>query len=88
MCKINYILISENGNHKPNDPRLHDLRHYHIVKGNPSNEASRIKLIEQLVQLRRHHPDAQILSLSEIDGHHIYPSEAMNQLRRELSDHS
>ena len=43
-------------------------------------------LIDLLVELRSHFPEAKILSTSEIDGKSIHPSESMNQLRLELSD--
>lgn len=43
-------------------------------------------LIDLLVELRSHFPEAKILSTSEIDGKFIRPSDAMNHLRRELSD--
>ena len=43
-------------------------------------------LIDLLVELRSHFPEAKILSTSEIDGKSILPSEAMNQLRLQLSD--
>ncbi len=45
-----------------------------------------------LVDLRQHFPDAKILGVSEIDGRELYckniiVSDAMNVLRRELSDY-
>lgn len=43
-------------------------------------------LVELLVDLRSHFPEAKILSTSEIDGKSILPSDAMNQLRLQLSD--
>lgn len=43
-------------------------------------------LVELLVDLRSHFPEAKILSTFEIDGKTIRPSEAMNQLRLQLSD--
>lgn len=43
-------------------------------------------LIDLLVDLRSHFPEAKILGTSEIDGKTIRPSEAMNQLRLQLSD--
>ena len=48
-------------------------------------------LISLLVELRRHFPEAKILGVSEIDGRELYckniiVSDAMNVLRRELSD--
>ena len=49
-------------------------------------------LISLLVELRRHFPDAKILGLSEIDSkephsRNIIVSDAMNVLRRKLSDY-
>ena len=43
-------------------------------------------LVELLVDLRSHFPEAKILTTSEIDGKSIHPSDAMNRLRLELSD--
>lgn len=52
----------------------------------------RAALINLLVKLRKQYPDAKILGLSEIDGRELYSkniivSDAMNLLRRELSDY-
>ena len=57
-----------------------------------SNLKQRQALISLLVELRRHFPDAKILGVSEIDGRELYckniiVSDAMNVLRRELSDY-
>ena len=54
--------------------------------------AQRAALLQLLVHLRQHFPDAKILGVSEIDGREIYckniiVSDAMNLLRRELSDY-
>lgn len=51
----------------------------------------RAALIRLLVRLRSHFPEAKILGVSEIDGRELYSrniivSEAMNVLRRELSE--
>lgn len=43
-------------------------------------------LVDLIVDLRSHFPEAKILTTSEIDGKTIRPSDAMNQLRLELSD--
>ena len=43
-------------------------------------------LVELLIDLRSHFPEAKILTTSEIDGKSILPSDAMNRLRLELSD--
>lgn len=59
----------------------------HCVELNCGN---RSVLIEKLVKLRRHYPDAPILGVSELDtstSHApIRVNPEMNQLRRELSD--
>ena len=54
-------------------------------------KAQRAALLQLLVDLRQHFPDAKILGVSEIDGRELYckniiVSDAMNVLRRELSD--
>lgn len=51
----------------------------------------RAALINLLVKLRKQYPDAKILGVSEIDGRELYckniiVSDAMNVLRRELSE--
>ena len=51
----------------------------------------RTALLDLLVELRQHFPDAKILGVSELDGRELYckniiVSDAMNVLRRELSD--
>jgi hypothetical protein len=43
-------------------------------------------LIDELCRLRERYPEAKILGVSEIDGRKIRPSEAMNRLRREMSE--
>ena len=54
--------------------------------GTLSNPLLRAVLIDLIVDLRSHFPDAKILSVSEIDGKDIRPSAKMNRLRRKLSD--
>lgn len=87
MKQIKYILINETGSNEAaraiSDSRLSEFRHHIIVN---AKRLSRGELIDRLVSLRRQHPDAKILGVSEIDGERICPSEAMNSLRRELSD--
>lgn len=51
----------------------------------------RAALLQLLVKLRQHFPDAKILGLSELDGRELYcknviVSDAMNLLRNELSE--
>lgn len=53
--------------------------------------AQRAALLQLLVHLRKHFPEAKILGVSEIDGRELYckniiVSDAMNVLRRELSE--
>jgi len=48
--------------------------------------SQRKSLTDLLAELRSHFPEAKILSTSEIDGKFIHPSDAMNLLRRELSE--
>lgn len=51
-----------------------------------SNHSQLSSLVDLIVDLRSHFPEAKILGTSEIDGKTIRPSEAMNRLRLELSD--
>ena len=66
---------------------LPHLRHHLVVNGDLRSEEARAELIDRLVQLRHHYPKAQILGMSEIHGRDIHASDAMNQLRRALSDY-
>ena len=90
MQRIDYILVNEseakNSGRVSQHINLRDLRHYHIVNGSLFNPTSRAELIQRLVNLRRHFPNAKIFSISEINGKNIHPSVEMNQLRREMSD--
>ena len=91
MKTVKYILVNETGSETAvraiRNSRVSEFRH-HIVVNKPG--LSHGELIDQLCKLRRHWPDAKILGVSELDtsGSHapIRVSEAMNQLRRELSD--
>lgn len=51
-----------------------------------TGSSARQRLIEELVRLRKQHPDAKILGISELGKYCVHPSEKMNYLRRELSD--
>lgn len=64
------------------DRRDYDAHSVGILAQGEEREA----LIDLLVELRSHFPEAQILGTREIDGKNIHPIETMNQLRRELSD--
>jgi len=90
MKQVKYILVNETdrkNHHRVSDnPYVRDLRHYHIVDGDLTSSLSRAELVRVLVELRRHFPDAKILGVSEIGDHCIIVSDAMNALRRELSD--
>ena len=86
MKTVNYILVNENAcqnvDRLVRDSFVSDLRQCHVIEPG----LTRGELIDRLVRLRRHHPDAKILGLSELGPHCVHPSEAMNALRRELSD--
>ena len=86
MKQVKYIFVNEKYSQDAariiRNNNVRDFR-YNIV----CESKSRNELIKQLVDLRRHYPNAKILGISEIDGKNIRPSEAMNQLRRELSDY-
>ena len=86
MKPIKYILVNENACQNADrlvrDSFVSDLRQCLVVEPG----LTRGELIGRLVRLRRHHPDAPILGLSELAPHCVHPSEAMNLLRRELSD--
>ena len=91
MKIVKYILVNETGSESAvraiHNSRVSDFRHSIIVNG---KKRSHQQLIDQLVEFRRQYPDAKILGVSEIDPSATYApirvSEAMNQLRRELSE--
>ena len=86
MKQIKFILVNEIDSQDAacivRDSFVSDLRQCHVVESG----LSRGELIQRLDRLRRHHPDAKILGLSELGSHCVRPSEAMNALRRELSE--
>ena len=95
MKQINYILINEtrstivvsNLNNSPvSDLRLHSIVIEAETKWQIPGSKSRSELINKILGLRRHYPEAKILGISEIDGRYIHPSDSMNQLRFELSN--
>ena len=59
------------------------------IKYNGSLTDPRLRplLIDLLLDLREHYPDAKILAKDEYDRWHIKVRDDMNQLRRELSDY-
>ena len=57
------------------------------LAGSKFHESScRSSLIDLLVELRNHFPDAMIFGIREIGNYFIKVSDEMNQLRLELSD--
>ena len=70
------------------------LPHAWLIDPNTSCKSvmqQRSALLQLLVHLRKHFPEAKILGVSEIDGRELYckniiVSDAMNQIRRELSE--
>ncbi len=90
MEKVKYILVNEKSTANPqcvsHAHHLRDIGHYHIVDGDIRHPKERSELVKQLASLRQHYPNAKILGISEVDGRHLRPSEAMNAIRRELSD--
>ena len=86
MRIINYILINEdeskNVAYAIRNCYLLDIRYHCII----DPKVSRRQLIKRLVRLRLFHPDAKILGISELGIGCVHPSEAMNQLRKELSE--
>lgn len=57
------------------------------INGSLSDPILRSLLIDLLLDLREHFPDAQILAKDEYDRWHINVRYDMNDLRRELSDY-
>lgn len=90
MTQIKYILIQETDSKRAartiRSSNLPDIKQHLIVAGSLHNDSARSLLIAKLVALRHHHPDAKILGLSELAEKRIKPTDAMNHLRRELSD--
>lgn len=98
MKQVNYILVNETGRKNAVcDITYRDLPNvgYCIecfaVQGfKVQGSRERAKLINELCRLRRHWPEAPILGMSELDtsSKHapVRVSDAMNALRRELSD--
>ena len=88
MKQIKFILLNETSSPSPTPATLGrlapDFRHSHVVD---AAGLSRSDLIKVLLLARSHYPEAKILSLSEIAGGKIHPSDSMNQLRKELSDY-
>ena len=98
MKQVKYILVNETVCKNAHcDVTYRDVPHighcaecFAVPGFKVQGSRERQVLIDQLCKLRRHWPEAKILGVSELDtsGSHapIRVSEAMNQLRRELSD--
>lgn len=98
MKQVKYILVNETRSHKPvGDGQYRDVPHVgHCIVCDASSKfkvagsKERAALVSELCRLRRQWPEAPILGVSELDTSSKYApvrvSEAMNQLRRELSE--
>ena len=98
MKLVKYILINENHNEDAvlairNSP-VSDFRHSHIIS---AAGLTHPELISVLLFARKQWPSVKILGISElgldirdhriVSHGHLCPSDAMNTLRRELSDY-
>ena len=97
MRSIKYILVNESYSEDAviaiRNSRVSDFRHSHIIS---AAGLTRPHLISVLVLARKQWPAAKILGISELglevrDGRilssgRLCPSDAMNSIRRELSD--
>ena len=98
MKTVNYILVNEKASKNTQcDITYRDVPKIgHCVVCDASSKfkvpgsSERAALIGTLVKLRKHWPEAHILGMSELDtsSKHapVRVSEAMNQLRRQMSD--
>ena len=94
MQTVKFILVCEAGTqnaaHRINNCHLPDIGQHVIVNGSGHTDITDIKqckaLLRELCELRQHHPEARILGISELGAYSVHPSEAMNRLRRQLSD--
>ena len=99
MRTIKYILVNESYSQDTvlaiRNSRVSDFRHSHIIS---AAGLSRPELISVLLLARKQWPSAKILGVSEIGfgtlnfepgtRGAIRPSDAMNSIRRELSNYS
>ena len=97
MRNIKYILVNESYSEDAvlaiRNSRVSDFRHSHIIN---TADLTRPELISVLLLARKQWPAAKILGISElglevrdrriISSGHICPSDAMNQIRRTLSE--
>ena len=94
MQTVNYILVNEAGTQNAariiNGCHLPDIGHRVICdagsKFQVSGSSERNALIKKLCHLRKQHPEAKILGISELEDYCVHPSERMNQIRRAMSD--
>ena len=98
MRSIKYILVNESYLEDAvlaiRNSRVSDFRHSHIIS---AAGLSHPELISVLLLARKQWPSAKILGISELglevrDGRivssgRLCPSDAMNEIRRELSDY-
>lgn len=92
MQQINYILVNESGSEKAaraiSGSKVSDYSHHSIIVN--TKGLTREALIDELEELRSHHPDAKILGISEVDIHFAHApikvNPWMNELRLELSE--
>ena len=98
MKQVNYILVNEKASKNAqcdityrDVPNIGHCAECFAVPGfKVQGSRERAMLLDELVRLRRKWPEAPILGISELDtsSKHapVRVSEAMNALRRELSD--
>lgn len=97
MQTVKYILVCEAGtqNAAPhiNNCHLPDIGQHVVVNSSghtniiDTTEAKQCEaLLRELCELRQHHPEARILGISELGDYSVHSSDAMNRLRRHLSD--
>lgn len=98
MRTINYILVNETDSKTAaraiGNCKLPDIGHHIVVVADDGFkvQGARVQggepsaLILELCQLRKRHPDAKILGISELGDHCVHPTERMNQVRRAMSD--
>ena len=99
MKVVKYILVNESYSEDAvlaiRNSRVSDFRHSHIIR---AAGLTRPELISVLLLARKQWPAAKILGISElglevrdrriISSGHLCPSDAMNSIRRELSNYS
>ena len=97
MKQVKYILVNESYSQDAvlaiRNSRVSDFRHSHIIS---AAGLTRPELINVLILARKQWPSAKILGISElglqvrdqriVSSGRLCPSDAMNQIRRTLSD--